>query len=112
MIYFGSYFNKNQHIGKVLSISVTQPGNYEEFYELFPSIKLLYQYKDGNLKWQEYKKLYREILENRKENIIDILSNREEENLTFCCWEKYPYRCHRIIAFEFLKDIGYNVVLG
>ena len=95
-----------------MSISVTQPGDYEEFDELFPTVELLYQYKNGELSWQEYKKAYREVLESRKETIIDRLSNREDEDITFCCWERYPYRCHRIVAFEFLREIGYNVVLG
>lgn len=112
MIYFGSYFNQKQHIGKVMSISVTQPGSYEEFIDLFPPVELLYKYKNGDINWNEYKKEYRCVLESRREIIIDILSNREDNDITFCCWEKEPYRCHRIVVFEFLNDIGYNTVLG
>ena len=111
MIYFASYFNRNQHIGEVMSISITQPGGYDEFDLLFPTVELLYKYKNNEITWDDYKIEYRNILELRKEDIIDILSNRENDDITFCCWEKEPYRCHRIVAFDFLREIGYNVVL-
>lgn len=109
IINFASYFNRQHHIGKLISISIKQPGNYEEFDLLFPTVELFYQKEF--ISWEEFKKQYRNILETRREKIIDVLSNREEEIITFCCWERNPYNCHRFVAFEFLKEIGYNVKL-
>ena len=111
MIYFASYFHRNHHVGKVMSISITQPGNYEEFDLLFPSVELFYQRKNNEISWMEFKEQYREVLETRREEIIDVLNDLEDD-VTFCCWEKQPYNCHRIIAFDFLKEVGYNVVLN
>jgi len=109
MIFFASYFNKKHHIGHIMAISIMQPGIYDEFDLLFPTVDLFYN--KNNISWEEFKKQYREILENRREDIIDRLSNRDEEDITFCCWERTPYNCHRIVAFEFLKEIGYKVEL-
>lgn len=93
-----------------MSISLTQPGDLDVFDILLPSPDLLHKYKNNEISWYNFKTEYKSILEEKKEEIIEILSDVDGD-VTFCCWERDPYHCHRYVAYEFLKAIGYKVTL-
>lgn len=93
-----------------MSISNTQPGEYDMFFPLIPPKDLVFKYKNKEITWKVFSEEYKNVLNNRKEDIIEQL-NMIENDVTFCCWEKMPHYCHRIIAYEFLKDLGYEVDL-
>ena len=113
MISLTSYFDTNNHVGRVFGISVTQPKGYEfpTFQELVPPSGLVWRTKAGEVSWDEYTIIYIAHLNSVRERIIQWLEFVPPEEFTLCCWERKPERCHRSIAACYLESLGYEVYL-
>lgn len=71
--------------------------------ELAPSVKLLEDWKKGQISWEEYERRFREEMERpESREKIEELRNRvgAGENIRLICFEKNP-PCHRFI----LRDL-------
>lgn len=115
-IHTASYFEPENHTGKLYAISKTKPKGFEsvESAEIFyPSWKMIFfwkskleQYSKGVLvevdlaiAWEIYSRQYTALLEAKKLNIENWLI-QQTADITFLCWEKsiapIPSRhCHR-----------------
>ena len=71
------------------------------FKELAPSKELLYKYKNNNISWKQFTKLFKKELQN--ENSIDTIQSLRnyKRNVTLLCYEPDGENCHRYI----IKDI-------
>jgi uncharacterized protein (DUF488 family) len=74
---------------------------YEHNINLAPTEKLLSGYKNKEIDWDEYQKLYTSLLSER--NIIDKLEISAYENACFLCSEHSAEYCHRRLFLEYLK---------
>ena len=111
VISFASYFDTNNHCGRVFGISQTQPRGFEfpTFQELVPPADMVWKVKRGELQWDEFSSFYRSILMDRRDGIVAWIDWVPPEEFTLCCWERRPDRCHRSIAAEFISSLGYSV---
>lgn len=84
-------------------------GNIEYIYisEFAPTKELLNDYKDRKIKWEEYEKKYKKILEDRK--IADDLDFDLFNNACLLCSEDSPEKCHRRLVAEYIKEIKNNI---
>lgn len=69
--------------------------------ELAPAPELRQQYRDKQLSWDEYARLYQRLLEDRKAELS--LGLRDLDRACLLCSERSPDRCHRRLAAEYLK---------
>ncbi len=74
--------------------------NYEYKPELAPTKELLNGYKNNEVSWQEYEKVYNKILFDR--NILNTISIAELNNSVLLCSEPTAEQCHRRLAAEYL----------
>lgn len=81
--------------------------NYEYKPELAPTKELLDGYKNKNISWQEYEKVYNKILLDR--DIINSISIDELDNSVLLCSEPTAEQCHRRLAAEYLALSSNNV---
>jgi uncharacterized protein (DUF488 family) len=74
---------------------------YQHNPELAPTDKILKDYKDSKISWQEYETEYLKLLDQR-----NIATNTVAEVLNgacFLCAEKTPEQCHRRLLAEYLQ---------
>jgi len=77
---------------------------YTHLIELAPVREILDSYKKKALDWEQYEKLYMDLLESRNINTISRdMMNAEADRICLLCSEATPERCHRRLAAEFLK---------
>ena len=78
-------------------------GNRYEYHpELAPTPDILIKYKDKKINWDEYEKMYRELLQKR-----DPLQNCDAskiDRICLMCTEKYATQCHRRLAAEYIAE--------
>ena len=75
-------------------------GRYVYMPELAPTKELLAGYKNGEVSWAEYEKIFNNIIGQRKiERLFDAASL---SGACFLCSEKTPEMCHRRLAAEYL----------
>lgn len=72
-----------------------------------PTWKMVMGSKEGNISWDEYKSMYRELMqksyrENR--NIWDEILNRDE--VTLVCFCESRTDCHRYLLAGFMEKLG------
>ena len=73
--------------------------------ELAPSKELLNGYKDKSISWEEYIKVYNQILIDR--DILQNISFEELDNAVLLCSEPTAEQCHRRLLSEYLsKHLG------
>lgn len=69
--------------------------------EFAPTNELLDNYKKGNISWQQYENIYKEIIEKR----LPIKNKTAEffENACLLCSEPKADQCHRKLAAQYVK---------
>lgn len=73
---------------------------YEYHPEFAPSTEILTGYKDGHLTWNDYERMYRELLASRKPTAgleLAVLNR-----ICLLCTEKSAAQCHRRLAAEYI----------
>ena len=81
--------------------------DYEYKIELAPSKELLKGYKDNLVSWDEYMKIYNQLLIER-----DVLKNilvEELDNIVLLCSEPTAEQCHRRLVAEYLANNFKNI---
>ena len=81
--------------------------DYEYKPELAPTKELLNGYKNKEVDWQEYEKVYSKILLDRK--ILNTISINELKNSVLLCSEPTAEQCHRRLAAEHLAKSSNNI---
>ncbi len=81
--------------------------DYEYKPELAPTKELLNGYKNKEVDWQEYEKIYNKILLDR--DILNTISINELGNSVFLCSEPTAEQCHRRLAAEYLANSSNNI---
>jgi len=81
--------------------------DYEYKPELAPTKELLNGYKNKEVNWQEYVKVYNKILLDR--NILNNISISELNNSVLLCSEPTAEQCHRRLAAEHLAKSSNNI---
>ena len=74
---------------------------------LGPSEKLLWDYKNGKINWQEYKIQFRlEIISNPEamKELDRISALSKTKDVYLICYEK-EYPCHRFILIDIIKEM-------
>ena len=75
--------------------------DYEYKIDLAPSKELLNGYKDKSVSWEEYVKVYNQILIDR--DAIKNISINELDNIVLLCSEPTAEQCHRRLMAEYLS---------
>ena len=73
---------------------------YEYKVELAPSKELLKGYKDKLVSWEEYVKIYNQLLVNR--DILKNISVETLDDIVLLCSEPTAEQCHRRLMAEYL----------
>jgi len=123
MIRTASYFNPQDFVGKLISISGSEPpgamivGKLRMF---APPRNLVMALKHGHITWEQYEEIYKGQLDDLRQTIecapenalagihmfVDVLS----EDCTLLCWEHTPAHCHRRLVAEWLeREFGMTV---
>lgn len=71
--------------------------------ELAPTKELLDNYKKNKLTWQDYERIFNDILSGRKIN--EKVKREEFDNACLLCSEQEPNQCHRRLVAEYLNKI-------
>jgi len=73
--------------------------------ELAPSKKLLADYKEGSLPWEEYEKRFRKEMESgpAQHAINEIITYSQYSLFRLLCYEKKP-PCHRFILIDIINE--------
>lgn len=75
--------------------------NYLHSSDLAPTKELLDGYKDGEISWNEYERVYEQILQVRN---LDNIKPELLENACILCSEPTADQCHRRLAAEYLRE--------
>ena len=75
---------------------------YEYKIELAPSKKLLKDYKDKLVSWDEYVEIYKQLLIER--DVLKDISFEELDNIVLLCSEPTAEQCHRRLMAEYLAN--------
>jgi len=81
--------------------------DYEYKPELAPTKELLNGYKNKEVDWQEYEKVYKKILLDR--DILNTISINKLDNSVFLCSEPTAEQCHRRLVAEYLANSSSNI---
>lgn len=76
--------------------------DYEYRPELAPTKELLDGYKKKEISWDNYEKIYHQILIER--GILKKISIDDFENTVLLCSEPTAKQCHRRLAAEYIAD--------
>jgi uncharacterized protein (DUF488 family) len=75
---------------------------YEDHPEFAPTAEMLSSYREKEIDWQEYERLYLALLDQRK--IINSIDLNYYHLNCFLCSEHSPARCHRRLLVEYLAS--------
>jgi len=110
MIYTASFFQTENHHGKLVPISRTVPKGFSTKDSLsffIPSSNLLKDWKAKTITKDEYITRFREEIRIVFPEIKQWLKSlKPTENLTLLCWEKTTdknYFCHRDLIIKFIE---------
>jgi len=81
--------------------------DYDYKPELAPTKELLNGYKNKEVDWLEYEKVYNEILLDR--DILNTISIIELDNSVLLCSEPTAEQCHRRLVAEYLANSSNNI---
>jgi uncharacterized protein YeaO (DUF488 family) len=74
---------------------------------LSASKKLLYDYKEGRINWQEFENRFRKEIINNPKAIAELKRLKElslKKEVYLICYEK-NYPCHRFILINLIKEL-------
>ena len=80
---------------------------YEYKVELAPSKELLKGYKDKLVSWEEYVKIYNQLLIER--DVLKNISFETLDDIVLLCSEPTAEQCHRRLVAEYLADNFKNI---
>jgi uncharacterized protein (DUF488 family) len=83
---------------------------YEYKPELAPSKELLSGYKNKIISWEEYIKIYNQLLIDR--NILKEISTSDLNDVVLLCSEPTAEQCHRRLIAEYLEKHFGNIIIG
>ena len=72
-----------------------------------PSWKMVMGSKEGKISWDEYQKMYRELMQNayrQHRDTWDNILNRDE--VTLVCFCKSDPTCHRYLLADYFSKLG------
>ncbi|WP_418458705.1 DUF488 family protein [Bacteroides sp.] len=75
---------------------------YIHITDFAPTKELLSDYQKGDVSWQEYIKIYRRLLDERKVTTKYNIKNYNQA--CFLCSETTPEQCHRRLLAEYFKE--------
>ena len=78
--------------------------DYEHRKDFAPTAKLLKDFKEGQMGWNEYVEQYKSICRARR---FALTPNMDK--CCFLCAEQTPEKCHRRLLVEYLAKQGENV---
>ena len=84
--------------------------DYEYRIELAPSKELLSSYKNKTINWEEYIKIYNQLLIDR--NILKEISTSDLNDVVLLCSEPTAEQCHRRLIAEYLEKHFGNIIIG
>lgn len=104
------------YIGNLRNI----PPHFEVIRIAYPSVlgpdkKLLWDYKDGRINWQQYVQIFKwQIIHNDKAQaeLTRVKNLGERTDIVLYCYEnlrKPGSRCHRTLVMKMLEDMGAQV---
>jgi len=74
--------------------------------ELGPSVKLLTDWKQGDISWQEYEKRYLEEMSSQEEKIKELANRANIKTVTLLCFEKEDNPCcHRHLLKRLIEKV-------
>lgn len=76
--------------------------DYVHLPELAPSQEILDAYKKEKGQWQDYEKLFLELMKNRR--IEDKIPREALDGACLLCSEDKPLHCHRRLVAEYLRS--------
>ena len=82
------------------SLATALGARYEYHPEFAPSTEILTGYKDGRIKWPDYERMYRKLLDVRAPT--DELDPTAIDRVCLLCTEKSALQCHRRSAAEYI----------
>lgn len=88
-------------------LDITVKGNDPIGRVFAPTWSMVMKSKGGQIAWDEYKQLYRELMQKsyRDNKIVwEEILNREE--LTLVCYCKSGSKCHRYLLVEYFEKLG------
>ena len=116
MIYTGYYSKIKEYAGSgltLLSISRTKPEFAKsciDIPQLFPSNKILWDYKKGKIDEMEYTSKYLDQLNELGVDRIIKMIQIFGDNVVLLCWESPEKFCHRHILADYInKNSNINV---
>ena len=116
MIYTGYYSKIKEYADSgltMLSISRTKPEfakSYIDIPQLFPSDKILWDYKKGKIDNMEYTSKYLDQLNELGIDRIIKMIQIFGDNVVLLCWESPEKFCHRHILADYInKNSNINV---
>lgn len=90
-------FSKKEDLKYILELVGIE---YEHNLDLAPTVSILKAYKEKRITWEEYEKLFREILEKRRPKIYN---GKEKTHICFLCTEDKATNCHRRLVAEYYQ---------
>ena len=80
--------------------------------ELAPSPKLLKDWKNGGISWQEYTRRYKEEMKTpqAQDSIINLATWSAADTFRLLCYEK-EWPCHRFILKELIEKVEESMTL-
>jgi uncharacterized protein (DUF488 family) len=75
--------------------------------EYAPTKELLDGYKNQKIKWEDYERIYNDLI--RKRNLIKEIDWDFFENAVFLCSEPTAEKCHRRLLAEILAQKNSNI---
>lgn len=84
------------------NLATTLGARYEYRPEFAPTAEILAGYKNGQITWPDYERMYRELLAAR--HPTTGLTPDDIDRVCLLCMEKSAMQCHRRIAAEYLAS--------
>lgn len=74
--------------------------------EFAPTAELLNDWKKARISWEEYERIYEQLMVKRKAEVLfaDRYLETAKERICFLCSESTPEHCHRRLLANYLKD--------
>jgi uncharacterized protein YeaO (DUF488 family) len=74
--------------------------------ELWPGVKLLTDWKQGDISWQEYEKRYFEEMSSQRDKIRELTNRANIKTVTLLCIEKEDNLCcHRHLLKRLIEKV-------
>ncbi len=120
MLYTASFYHREHWLGTPYRISRAHPRGQKTAWEvqpfLYPSRRLLTEYREGALDFAGLTERYREELETSYKWEADFQdwlgSLKTEEDFTLLCFEPEGEPCHRRVAAAWLLETNPALGLG